>query len=74
MIPCDSVAKFSTGHREARGSVLRRVLIFSLSQFSVCLLASDLSVFFFFFCLWVMRRAGKAVECMTLRTKRVVSG
>ena len=35
MIPCGAVAKFSTGHREARGSIPRRVLIFSLSQFSV---------------------------------------
>ena len=40
VIPCGAVAKFLTGHGEARGSILRRVLIFSLSQFSVCLLAS----------------------------------
>ena len=40
VIPCGVVAKFSTGHREARGSILRWVLIFSLSQFSVYLLAS----------------------------------
>ena len=40
VIPCGAVAKFSNGHREARGSILRRVQIFSLSQFSVCLLAS----------------------------------
>ena len=28
MIPCGAVAKFSTGHREALGSILRRVLVF----------------------------------------------
>ena len=29
VIPCGAVAKFSTGHWEAQGSILRRVLIFS---------------------------------------------
>ena len=40
VFPCGAVAKFSTGHREARGSILRRAMIFSLSPFIVGLLAS----------------------------------
>ena len=37
VIPCGSVAKFLTGHPEARGPILRRVLIFhQLNSVCVC--------------------------------------